>query len=99
MSKFFFFCTLLSFGLLESVLAQDKVLANEGLSVYKTYYCGLCHQNTVAGTQGIFGPPHNAVSVISQARILDPNYSGNAVTVKDYLCLLYTSDAADASRV
>ena len=69
-----------SFGLL-----QDKGKAELGLEVYKIYYCGLCHQDTAAGTEGIFGPPHDGVAVIAQARILDPNYSGSAETAEAYL--------------
>ncbi|MCA9837109.1 MAG: hypothetical protein KC422_09340 [Trueperaceae bacterium] len=77
---------LLIFGFLTVLaFAQDKEKADYGLSVYKSYYCGLCHQDTAAESQGIFGPNHDAIAVIAQARILDPHYSGKATTVEDYL--------------
>ena len=81
----FFFYTLISIGLPGLVFAQDRALATLGLEVYKAYYCGLCHQSTVVESKGVFGPPHDSVAVISQARILDPGYSGNAETVEAYL--------------
>lgn len=67
------------------IFAQEKEKAEQGLQVYKASYCGLCHQNTAAGTKGIFGPPHDGIAVIAEARILDPYYRGKAKTAEDYI--------------
>jgi cytochrome c551/c552 len=81
----FTFTLILMFALSCFAGAQDTAQAQAGLALYKAYYCGVCHQSTVAETGGIFGPGHDGLAVIAQARILDPNYHGTADTVEDYV--------------
>ena len=56
-----------------------------GLEVYKGYYCGLCHQSSAAGTEGIFGPTHDALAEIAAARLLEPGYEGEATDAEGYI--------------
>lgn len=63
----------------------DLALVDRGLMAYQENYCGLCHTYNYATTQGVFGPPHNAMSVIAGARIADPKYSGDAQTGYEYI--------------
>jgi hypothetical protein len=59
--------------------------AEQGLILYKTLYCGLCHELQAANTKGIFGPPHNDMGTIAAQRVQDPAYTGQATTAEDYL--------------
>jgi hypothetical protein len=59
--------------------------AEQGLRLYKTLYCGLCHELQAANTKGIFGPPHNDTGTIAAQRVQDPAYTGQATTAEDYL--------------
>lgn len=64
--------------------AFDKRAA-AGQQVYLKNYCGICHSLATAGTTGRFGPPHNGIATIAKQRIADPAYTGEAVTVVQYL--------------
>jgi LysM repeat protein len=63
-------------------LAQEL---DEGLRTYRSQYCGVCHQLTVGGTTGQFGPSHDGMAWTAQNRILSPSYGGQAVTPQEYL--------------
>ena len=63
--------------------AEDTL--TQGLEVYQTLYCGTCHTLRAAGTEGAFGPPHDALGVIAGARIQDPNYHGEAASAEAYI--------------
>ncbi len=65
--------------------ADSAALAAAGLQVYRTQYCGICHQLDAAGTAGNFGPSHNGLAAIAAQRITDPNYSGAATTPAEYI--------------
>jgi len=56
-----------------------------GLRVYRAQYCGVCHQLNVAETTGQFGPSHDAVARLAQARLLDTAYTGRASLPDEYL--------------
>lgn len=58
---------------------------DEGLRVYRAQYCGVCHQLTVGGTTGQFGPSHDSLAWTAQRRLLDPVYTGQATTPHEYL--------------
>lgn len=64
--------------------ASEEQMA-EGLRVYRAQYCGVCHRLSAAGTTGQFGPSHDGMARIAQARLLNPAYGGQAVTPDDYL--------------
>ena len=72
-----------------SGVAQDPAASNElverGRELYLEHHCGACHALAATGSQGFFGPAHDAVAVLAAARIADPNYSGEAATAADYL--------------
>jgi hypothetical protein len=59
--------------------------AEQGLILYKTLYCGLCHELQAANTKGIFGPSHNGMGTIATQRVQDSAYTGQATTAEDYL--------------
>ena len=65
--------------------AAEAAVIARGLDVYHAQYCGICHSLTAAGTTGTFGPPHDAVGVIAQARIQDLHYHGKATTAAAYI--------------
>ncbi|MBX3010612.1 MAG: hypothetical protein KF832_03855 [Caldilineaceae bacterium] len=56
-----------------------------GLQLYRQYYCGICHQSTVAETGGTFGPSHDGMGALAALRIQEPTYNGNATTAAEYL--------------
>ncbi|MBZ0296740.1 MAG: cytochrome c [Anaerolineae bacterium] len=63
----------------------DTTLIDRGVAVYRAQYCGVCHQLTAANTRGTFGPNHDAAGVNALEHLADPNYSGHATTVEEYL--------------
>lgn len=65
-------------------VTEDKRVA-AGRQVYLQNYCGICHTLAAAGTHGAFGPPHDGIAATARQRLADPNYSGKAVTVIQYL--------------
>ena len=56
-----------------------------GLEVFKSQYCGICHQLDVANTAGLFGPPQNKIGLTAVQRIQDPDYTGTATTASEYI--------------
>ena len=64
---------------------RTQAIVEHGLELYQASYCGVCHTLDAAGTKSIFGPPHNALSVIAGARISDASYTGTAKTAEDYI--------------
>lgn len=65
--------------------ADTAALAAEGLQVYRSQYCGICHQLDAAATAGKFGPSHNGLAATAAQRLTDPGYSGTATTPADYI--------------
>ena len=69
--------------------AQDATGSAEpverGRALYLEHHCGACHALAATGSQGFFGPAHDAVAVIAAARIADPDYRGDAETAAEYL--------------
>lgn len=63
----------------------DTTLIDRGVEVYRSQYCGVCHQLTAANTRGTFGPGHDAAALNAGAHITDPAYTGQATTVEGYL--------------
>ncbi len=57
----------------------------QGVVVYRSQYCGVCHRLTAAETTGEFGPSHDGLAWTAQARLMDPGYVGHATTPTDYL--------------
>lgn len=57
----------------------------DGRTLYRQYYCGICHQSTGAGTRGTFGPSHDGLGAIAAQRWQEPTYQGDATTAADYL--------------
>lgn len=56
-----------------------------GIDVYLANYCGLCHALTIAGTKGVFGPNHDDMGRIAEARVTDSAYTGAATTAREYI--------------
>ena len=56
-----------------------------GVEIYKSQYCGVCHELSTAGSVGRSGPTHERVGAIASQRILDPSYTGTATTAEEYL--------------
>ncbi len=56
-----------------------------GVEVYKSQYCGVCHELSTAGSVGRSGPTHESMGTIASQRILDPSYTGTATTAEEYL--------------
>jgi hypothetical protein len=56
-----------------------------GVIVYRTNYCGVCHELPAAGTRGTFGPSHVGMGAIAAERIADPAYGGQATSPAEYL--------------
>lgn len=69
----------------EAAAAATPASLERGVAVYLENYCGVCHHLGLAGTAGIFGPPHDAMGVIAAARLADPTYRGGAATAADYI--------------
>ncbi len=63
----------------------DADLIAQGIQVYRSRYCGVCHTLTAANTRGTFAPNHDHVATNALAHLADPRYNGSAVTVADYL--------------
>jgi mono/diheme cytochrome c family protein len=63
----------------------SPAVIEQGIAIYREQYCGICHQLTVAGTGGIFGPSHDNMGAVAQERILTPDYRGAATTAADYI--------------
>ncbi len=57
----------------------------EGITLYRTQYCGTCHTNSLAGTAGIFGPSHDGLRETAAKRIHDSGYTGKATTPEQYV--------------
>ncbi len=57
----------------------------DGRTLYRQYYCGICHQSTGAGTRGTFGPSHDGLGAIAAQRWQEPTYQGDATTAAEYL--------------
>ena len=72
----------------------DEPANAEGLRVYREQYCGTCHAFTVAGTGGIFGPPHDSMRAVAERRVRDPDYGGSATTVAAHVRESLTDPAA-----
>lgn len=68
-----------------SALHASAEKLDEGLRTYRSQYCGVCHQLTVGGTTGQFGPSHDGLAWTAQRRLLDPAYTGQATTPHEYL--------------
>lgn len=66
-------------------VAPDEALIEQGYTVYRAQYCGVCHTLASAGTKGTFGPPHDGMAATASERIADPHYSGEAASSADYL--------------
>ena len=64
--------------------ANDELMS-QGLEVYRQHYCGLCHQLTLAGTNGAFGPTHDGMGELARARIESSDYQGAATTPTEYI--------------
>lgn len=63
---------------------SPQVLAR-GIAVYREQYCGVCHALSVADTHGAFGPDHDAMGIIAEARIHAADYTGTAMTAAEYI--------------
>lgn len=57
----------------------------EGLRIYRAQYCGVCHQLSVGGTVGQFGPTHDGMAWTARTRLLSGEYQGTATTPDEYL--------------
>lgn len=57
----------------------------DGRTLYRQYYCGICHQSTGAGTRGAFGPSHDGLAANAAQHLQAPTYQGDATTVQEYL--------------
>lgn len=57
----------------------------DGRTLYRQYYCGICHQSTGAGTTGTFGPSHDGLAVSAAQHLHAPTYQGDATTLQEYL--------------
>lgn len=57
----------------------------DGRTLYRQYYCGICHQSTGAGTRGTFGPSHDGLGATAAQRLQEPTYQGDATTAAEYL--------------
>ena len=82
------FIMLVTFALLGSSLApapQPTDALEAGLKVYHAAYCGTCHTLAAAGTRGRFGPSHDHLAAVIQARFADGSYTGQAQNVAEYL--------------
>lgn len=64
---------------------DSAVTAETGLQLYRQYYCGVCHQLTVAGTKGMFGPSHDGIGQVAGQRLQASTYHGTATTAAAYL--------------
>lgn len=73
-----------SLGIAQDPAAPDE-LVERGRALYLEHHCGACHALAATGSQGFFGPGHDAVAVLAAARIADQNYSGAAATAREYL--------------
>ena len=56
-----------------------------GIEAYRANYCGACHALPAAGTEGAFGPSHEAMARTAAERLRDADYAGAAVTPEEYL--------------
>jgi mono/diheme cytochrome c family protein len=57
----------------------------QGITIYREQYCGICHILSVAGTGGTFGPSHDNMRAIAGERILTSGYKGGATNAADYI--------------
>ncbi|MEN8145883.1 MAG: hypothetical protein ABFS14_13165 [Gemmatimonadota bacterium] len=59
--------------------------AADGLAVYASQYCGVCHELGSAESVGTSGPTHDAIGTIAAQRIADSRYTGEATTAEAYM--------------
>jgi len=63
----------------------DADLIAQGIQVYRSQYCGICHTLTAASTRGTFGPNHDHVAAQALDHLANPRYNGSATSVPEYL--------------
>lgn len=69
-----------------TTLAEPTLdLVAQGVQVYRSAYCGVCHTLTAANTRGSFAPNLDHVAAAAREHLADPGYTGSATTVAEYL--------------
>lgn len=72
-------------GFVFSQGSESDTLLAQGLELYLSQGCGICHTLSKADSKGVFGPPHDALFVIAQARFQSPDYPGEAASAEAYI--------------
>ena len=64
---------------------NEQAIIDAGVAVYQANGCIGCHALSVAGAAGAVGPTHEGMGATAEARIADPNYTGEATTAEEYI--------------
>ncbi|MAU11389.1 MAG: hypothetical protein CL607_16325 [Anaerolineaceae bacterium] len=64
---------------------DEKERIEQGIMVYRSNYCGLCHTLQLANTAGTFGPSHNEAGVLAEQYINLASYTGTASSAQEYI--------------
>jgi mono/diheme cytochrome c family protein len=63
----------------------DEALVDAGRDLYLQHYCGACHALAAVGAAGVFGPPHDDMGRVAQARVDDPELADRWPDARAYL--------------
>jgi mono/diheme cytochrome c family protein len=63
----------------------DGALVEAGRGLYLEHYCGACHALAAVGAAGVFGPPHDDMGSVAQARVEDPALADRWPDARAYL--------------
>jgi len=63
----------------------DQALIREGISIYRSNYCGSCHTLSIASTRGMFAPDHDDIMSDANEYLNSDIYVGLAETPEEYI--------------
>jgi len=63
----------------------DYDLVDEGIQIYRSNYCGICHTLTIAHTHGTFGPNHDNLDIAAKNYTKHETYNGLATNATEYI--------------
>ncbi len=66
-------------------IPDDADLVTIGIQIYQEQGCIGCHQLDAANANGQTGPTHNGMGAITEERMSDGTYTGEATTAEEYM--------------
>lgn len=74
-----------SAGSAQEASPSESSMVDRGATLYVDHHCGVCHSLAAVGAEGFFGPPHDAMSDVAEARVASPDYEGDAKDAAGYV--------------